>query len=351
MLKVLRFLLLIILISSVSAGDNKYTITGRVTEKSTGKSLIGVNVFLDGTTIGTTTDRKGLYQIPNVKAGSYKLVVSMIGFETTTTNVEVQKGKELEYNFGLKEKTYEIKSVVVKDKEDFVWQRRFNKFKKLFFGATDFAKECEILNKEIIEFIETPDRLTGYAPKPLIIINSALGFKIECVLSEFYYDEVNDKTWFSQYNYFDKLEPKNEEEKLKWKKNREYAYETSFEYFVTWLQDEDRDFQRYKFIKSRYLEKNKYSATEESKIVYVSDIIRKNQDDSYRLIFPYYLKLSDVKYGTKSAIKLFYANVAVDKYGFINQTHALEVYGHFSEVGLADKLPNHYYVNPVEQRN
>lgn len=351
MLKVLRNSILSILIFSsfIFADQTKNTIKGRVTEKNTGKAISGVNVFLDGTTIGTTTDKKGVYKIPNIKSGLYELVVSMIGYETETKKIEVSKSEDLVYDFQLKERVYETKSVVVEGEEDYAWQRRFVKFKNLFLGTTNLSKKCKITNKEIVEFDETDEFLTGYAPEPIIVINNATGYKVKCFLKDFYYDKSKEKTWFSLKTFFKKLEPKNEEEKIKWAKNRKQAFETSLEFFLAWLQDNDIDEYRYKLTQNRYLEKEYYlNENNEEKVMNVKELMGKNDEGLCELKFPQYLKVTDTKYGEKSTIKLFSSSVPVDKYGFLKQPHSLEVFGYFGKLGIADKLPKHYLIKQID---
>ena len=66
--------------------NNSNQITGRVFERSTGEPLIGVNVIVDGTTIGTVTDINGNYSLtlPN---GARKLNFSFIGYRSKTVNI------------------------------------------------------------------------------------------------------------------------------------------------------------------------------------------------------------------------------------------------------------------------
>src|SRR5690606_14935874 len=59
-------------------------ISGKVTDAATGEALPGVNVVIDGTTMGTATDLEGDYFIANLQPGEYTLRVSSIGFKPTT---------------------------------------------------------------------------------------------------------------------------------------------------------------------------------------------------------------------------------------------------------------------------
>jgi len=63
------------------------TVSGTVTEASTGNPLPGANVIVKGTTNGTTTDFDGNFNI-NIDAFPTTLVVSSVGFTTQEINVD-----------------------------------------------------------------------------------------------------------------------------------------------------------------------------------------------------------------------------------------------------------------------
>ena len=65
------------------------TIEGMVKDKKTQKSLIGANVFIVGTSIGTSTDADGKYKLSNVKPGSYKVKASYIGYQAVEVDLEL----------------------------------------------------------------------------------------------------------------------------------------------------------------------------------------------------------------------------------------------------------------------
>ena len=82
-------------------------VSGKVTD-GTGEPLVGVNVLVKGTTIGTMTDYNGNYSLANVKQGSV-LVFSSIGF----ANQEVTVGSQKTINVTLKDDTAYLDEVVV----------------------------------------------------------------------------------------------------------------------------------------------------------------------------------------------------------------------------------------------
>ena len=57
-------------------------IAGRVIDGETGEPLLGVNVVIKGTLLGTSTDLNGNFFILNVPVGTYSVASSMIGYET-----------------------------------------------------------------------------------------------------------------------------------------------------------------------------------------------------------------------------------------------------------------------------
>ncbi len=68
-------------------------VKGHIYDEQTGEALIGVNVWLDGTSLGAATDVEGFYIILNIPPGKYNLKASYISY--TTEIVEVQINVDL----------------------------------------------------------------------------------------------------------------------------------------------------------------------------------------------------------------------------------------------------------------
>lgn len=69
------------------------TIRGFVYDKESGEPLIFVNVFLEGTQIGASTDVNGYYSITKIPPGDYSLSVQALGYEKITESVTVKSGQ------------------------------------------------------------------------------------------------------------------------------------------------------------------------------------------------------------------------------------------------------------------
>lgn len=83
------------------------TIKGKIIDKK-GESLIGVDVYAKGTTIGTVSDVDGMYSL-NVPDGSTTLVISYTGFATQ----EIQIGNQSTIDVTLQEEAKLLQEVVV----------------------------------------------------------------------------------------------------------------------------------------------------------------------------------------------------------------------------------------------
>ncbi len=89
------------------------TIQGEVQEGSTKDLIPGVNVYIEGTTIGSSTDINGFYEIKKAPVGKHKLVCSFLGFENQILDVVVIEGQTARINFTLVESSQSLNEVVI----------------------------------------------------------------------------------------------------------------------------------------------------------------------------------------------------------------------------------------------
>jgi len=118
--------LFMLLGSSVIAGTTG-KIVGKVTEELTGEPIIGANIYLEGTGMGSMTDLKGEYFIIGVRPGSYTLICTYIGYsktiiQDTRVNIDLSTIK----NIALSQETIEGEEVVVVSQRMVVEKGRTN---------------------------------------------------------------------------------------------------------------------------------------------------------------------------------------------------------------------------------
>ena len=89
-------------------------IRGLVLEKDTGEPLIGANIQIQGTALGSSTDVNGYFFIINVPPGNYNMEATMIGYaKVIVSNVQVFTDRTTTQSFTLSEEIIEGTEVVV----------------------------------------------------------------------------------------------------------------------------------------------------------------------------------------------------------------------------------------------
>jgi hypothetical protein len=98
-------------IISFAQGDN--SIKGFVYEKSNGEPMMFANVFLKGTTFGSTTDINGYFSITRVPDGEYIITVTMVGYDTIAEKVSVKGQQILNKKFSMSEASIQLEAVSI----------------------------------------------------------------------------------------------------------------------------------------------------------------------------------------------------------------------------------------------
>ncbi len=106
-------LLLLIGLQTAMAGTTG-KIAGLVQDKMSGEPLVGVNIYLENTVLGATTDVNGDYVILNIPPGKYTVIAQYIGYhEVKVEGVRISIDRTTTLNFELSEETMELESAIV----------------------------------------------------------------------------------------------------------------------------------------------------------------------------------------------------------------------------------------------
>src|SRR5687768_12279499 len=112
------WLLLALLTPVVSQAQQPGRITGTVTDKA-GKPISGVQVMVQGTSLGTLTGTDGKYTITGVPAGSHTVSTRHIAFaDETQRNVRVVAATTATVDFRIAESVLSLQEVVVTGVQD-----------------------------------------------------------------------------------------------------------------------------------------------------------------------------------------------------------------------------------------
>lgn len=106
----LWFAMAIFLFNTALNAQEKFTISGIISEEKSNETLIGVNIIFPETGSGTTTNEYGFYSITLPK-GTYTVAVSYLGY--TTVNETIELNKDITKNISLVESIKSLDEVII----------------------------------------------------------------------------------------------------------------------------------------------------------------------------------------------------------------------------------------------
>ena len=97
---VIQALALTLLLAHTAAGQSSATITGRVTDKASGKPL-RAQILLVNTTRSVNTDTTGHFELSAIAAGQVTIQARSLGFSASTFTVQLTAGQRLTHEIAL----------------------------------------------------------------------------------------------------------------------------------------------------------------------------------------------------------------------------------------------------------
>lgn len=228
----LFFCLFLALFLFSNPGTAQTVIEGTVTNEENNEPVVGANVYLSGTTIGSTTDRDGFYSFKTSRNGVYKLIFSFVGFDNNVIEIRVNSQDTLSLDAELVPNVTELDEIVISSSNR-DWQRDYNRFEQEFLGQTSNADKTEIVNNYVLNF--STDASTGQliaeAEQPLTIRNEALGYIIYAELDDFKWANSGEG-FYRIYPRFEEMETESRREQRNWEQNRRSTYLGSLQHFL-----------------------------------------------------------------------------------------------------------------------
>jgi len=223
-----HLLILILLLQINVYGQNVHAIRG-IVKNEKGEGLPYASVLIAGSTRGTQTDGSGKFVLNNITAGNYQLIISIIGYDRIARPI-VLKDQDVYQEYILKLSKINLKEVVISFDPD--REKHLALFRKYFIGETNNAKECLLLNPDVLNthFNKNKQILYVSADSLLIIDNQALGYRIKYLLTAFELDYKNAVFKFSGIPLFEELNG-SIKQKADWERLRQKAYNGSVMHF------------------------------------------------------------------------------------------------------------------------
>ncbi|RYY87593.1 MAG: carboxypeptidase-like regulatory domain-containing protein [Chitinophagaceae bacterium] len=225
-----RFLLTCLLFLSLPAFAQN-VLRGVVLDSATKQPLAGASVFLSSTSVGTTANGSGEFQL-SVPAGKFDLVVSAIDHVTFTRSITSSDLPD-RLTVRLMSKAKEMETVVVQPYEKDGWKKWGDFFLENFIGRSEQGERCVLRNKETLRFRldRKANTLTVVAREALLIDNKALGYRIRFQLEEFVFDFTTRAIAFYGFPLYEEMDAGAARER-KWAKARREVYYGSLMHFM-----------------------------------------------------------------------------------------------------------------------
>ncbi|RQO31442.1 hypothetical protein DBR32_05630 [Taibaiella sp. KBW10] len=208
------------------------TVTGRVIDQATQVPISACAVYINNTTIGTTTDEKGYFTLSYAQPLPVNLVFQSLGYELKSMNLKEEPLEPLQVV--LQVRTEELSEVNVLSPLKNGWAQYGQDFMENFIGYSDWAKDCEIVNKKAIvfRFDNLKQILYVQAKEPIRIRHKQLGYTIYYDLIDFTKDYAAQKAFYSGYSRYviDQIKQKKRINTVS--QNRKSAYDGSLNHFI-----------------------------------------------------------------------------------------------------------------------
>lgn len=366
---IIKFLTLFLFPALLFAQNTSWQVSGKVIDKSK-KVVPFANVYINNTSIGTTTDQNGNFalRIP-VRFAKIDLVVSFVGYETLKKTI-LQSDKKHQNLVFILQTGIELKEVQVVAKHDNEWRRKWKIFSRGLLGESEFFKDCKILNPEVIVLTyDKKKNVVATAREPLIIQNDALGLKIRFQMEKFESD--GEKTYFSGLKYFEKMTPASPQEQKVWERHKKKSYRDSFRNFLVALKDNKVKENGFAIFKVR-LPKTMYfgKTTVEQEVrdgtllpCEAKDICMFDRETEEFVLYSDYPlmvfvtnRFNPIKLFTDypyyySIVNLINFHATFGENGWLSKPNGILIQGYWGHEGFANMLPDDYFPEDFQKRD
>lgn len=154
-----------LLLSIITFVCNATNLKGVVFDKSTQEPLVGVTIFIKGTTTGDVTDLDGRFELVNLNNGSYTIIVSYFSFKTQEINVQVSDSTP-ELQIGMESDNQRLDEVVVTARRNMESEQALQTERLQSTVAIENIGAKEMTIKGISNVQEGVKKLTGISIAP-----------------------------------------------------------------------------------------------------------------------------------------------------------------------------------------
>lgn len=173
------YTLLILIFSTTFIYASHDYVSGYITDKESNTPIDAANIFINGSTTGTSSDKSGYYSL-KINQFPAEIVVSHLGYSTISIMVYAPTDS---LNLTLHPQSVLMEEFSFSDKSH--RKKYLNLFNEWFLGADYWGANAKVLNDSVLVFVSTEKELKTYAISPLKISLPRLGYNVSVDIQDF----------------------------------------------------------------------------------------------------------------------------------------------------------------------
>jgi len=152
------------------------------------------HAFIVDTEFGTASDKNGIFNFEISDQTRESLIISHVSYHNKVLSYTEYEDLNLKDSIFLEVNGLDLSAITISGKRDNKWKKNLKKFTKAFIGSGKEAKQCKILNPEVLRFENTDEYFKVTAVDIIKIKNDYLEYEIDFLLNSLVID--NDGSSF-----------------------------------------------------------------------------------------------------------------------------------------------------------
>lgn len=351
------------------------TLESQLIDINTKEKISDAFIFISNSSLNTVSDENGQFMLDRSSLPSSDIVITHISYETKYLSL-AEINKPLDTIF-LSPTQFELEEVVLQSKSSKKRKKWLRRFTNSLIGSSEHASKSKLLNPEVVLFQEKDGVLHTQTSDHLIFENEVLGYKIWFFLDN-YSLEKDDDVMYSGKVFFEDFEDLKTEqlsnrnvvfERSSRKFFKDYISNTydSLQYNVALATLESDGFFHYvgamkrNILLSEAPEKGMFEL-KFSRFLRIENKAISGKQENFKNNLGFgstnyasialHKKHKDERDRSDYAVTYFGSRsnkIIVNKEGVIQNQRDIEEYGYWSELRLADRLPDDFEYVPLEQ--
>lgn len=219
----LSFLLTLLAVLVATPGTARQ-IAGQIVDAD-GQPVVGATVFVDMTTLQTTSDADGRFNMPTPAHYAFEVVAISEGYMATGVQANREDCRDMRITMAAPVET--MGEPLDEDMLSF--------FELAAFSYTRFARDIEMESPDVLRhsFDESMNAISVESTGPFVFINPALGYKV--TIHDFRMGGNAVAYGWDGYTLFEPQTAEKKKDEKNWTKNRTTTYEGSRRHFLASL--------------------------------------------------------------------------------------------------------------------